>query len=249
VACAIAATVFCGTGQLSAASRYTSDQQDSTTASAQQVGSQILDELRVIRQLLERLAQPQAPTPQAPVVRLENLGGYALGRSDAPIAIVEFTDLHCPFCRQFALSTFGELRKNWIETGQVRYVTRDFPLEIHPHAMTAARAARCAGEQNRFWEMRFELIRNSTAFSLESVAKTAADLRLDGTAFASCVSSSRYDADIRSDRAEGTRVGVRGTPTFVLGKLTPVGIEGPMIVGAVPYVQIEAILTRLLESR
>ena len=68
--------------------------------------------------------------------------------------MVEFTDLQCPFCRQFMLTSFDEIKKNWIDTGKLRYISRDFPLDFHAQAMPAARAARCAGEQGKFWEMR-----------------------------------------------------------------------------------------------
>jgi len=210
----------------------------------QQINEEMLKELRAIHQLLERLTQPQ-PAPRPTSARVTNLTGYSLGRPDAPLTMVEFTDLQCPFCREYATTTFDELKKNWIDTGKLRYISRDFPLDFHPYAMQAARAARCAGEQGKFWEMRMTLMRNANLLSPDYVTRTAADLKLNGKAFADCVASTKYDADIRSDMAEGAKIGMDGTPTFVLGKTAPDSVEGPMIVGAFPYATFDAKLREL----
>ena len=75
-----------------------------------------------------------------------------LGHPDAPVTIIEFTDLQCPYCARFATQTFPQIRRNYIDTGKVRYTSRDLPLPMHEFAVSAAVAARCAGEQGRFWE-------------------------------------------------------------------------------------------------
>lgn len=217
----------------------------SSTATVQQQNEEILKELRTIRQLLERVIQPAAPPTTG---RVTNLTGHALGRADAPLTMVEFTDLQCTYCRQFATATFDELKKNWIDTGKLRYISRDFPLDIHPQAMPAARAARCAGEQGKFWEVRMALMKNANLLSADYIAKTAADLKLDGKAFAACSASTKYDAEIAAEFQEGTRLGIGGTPTFVVGRTTPAGIDGPMIVGALPYAQFDEKLKILLSG-
>src|SRR5690349_20585602 len=213
----------------------------------QQQNEEILKELKAIRALLESVITPARPAPPA-TGRVTNLTGYALGSADAPLTMVEFTDLQCPYCRQFALSTFDELKKNWIDTGKLRYISRDFPLDVlHPLAITAARAARCAGEQGKFWEMRLALVRNANLLSADFIARTAAELKLDTKAFAACAATSKYDAAIRAETQEGAKLGIEGTPTFVIGRTTPDGIEGPMIVGALPYAQFDAKLRALLK--
>ncbi len=98
----------------------------------QQQNDEMLKELRAIRQLLERLTTPQPSAPPQ-TAKITNLNGYALGRPDAPFTVVEFTDLECPFCRQYAITSFDEIRKNWMDTGRLRYVSRDFPLDFHAH--------------------------------------------------------------------------------------------------------------------
>ena len=215
------------------------------TRTVQEQNEEMIKELRAIRQLLERLTQPQGPA-QPQVAKVSNLGGYSLGRPDAPLTMVEFTDLQCPYCRQFATTTFDELKRNWIDTGRLRYVSRDFPLEFHQQAMNAARAARCSGEQGKFWEMRWALMRNANLLSPAFISKTASDLKLDGPAFSACAASTKFDDAIQADMAEAAGVGVTGTPTFVVGRTTPSGLEGSVIVGALPYAKFDAKLRELL---
>lgn len=213
----------------------------------QQQNEEILRELRTIRALLESVISPPRP-PQPTVGRVTNLTGYALGRADAPLTMVEFTDLQCPYCRQFAITSFDEIKKNWIDTGKLRYISRDFPIDaIHPQALPAARASRCAGEQGKFWELRMGLMRNANLLTAEYITKTAAGLKLDMKAFAACAATTKYDAEINAEMQEGARLGINGTPTFVVGRTTPSGIEGPMIVGALPYAQFDARLKALLQ--
>src|ERR1017187_2441884 len=118
-----------------------------------QQADEILNELRQIRQLLEKQnPKAAAPQPQEITRAKLNLEGFAmLGSKDAPITMVEFTDYQCPFCQRFHLSTFSDLKKNYIDTGKVRFYSRDMPLDFHPNALRAAQAARCGGEQGQFW--------------------------------------------------------------------------------------------------
>lgn len=215
-------------------------------ATVQQQNEEILRELRAIRMLMESVIKPQPP-PQPAVGKVTNLQGHSLGRPDAPLTMVEFTDLQCPFCRQFALTSFDEIKKNWIDTGKLRYISRDFPLDFHAQAMPAARAARCAGEQGKFWELRLGLVRNANLLTTDFITKTATNLKLDMKAFAACSASSKYDAEIQAEMQEGLRLGISGTPTFVIGRTAPTAVEGPMVVGALPYAQFDARLKALLK--
>jgi protein-disulfide isomerase len=213
----------------------------------QQINEEMLKELRQIRQLLERLTQPQQ-APQPTTAKLTNLTGFVMGRPDAPLTLVEFTDLQCPFCRQYATSTFDLIKRNWIDTGKLRYISRDFPLDFHPQAMPAARAARCAGEQGKFWEMRLALVRNAHLLAPDYITRTAGDLKLDAKAFGACIASTKFDAAIQADTLEGNRIGMTGTPTFIIGRTRADALEGPMIVGAMPYATFDAKLRDLLEA-
>jgi len=220
----------------------------SSQMTQQQINEEMLKELRQIRQLLERLTQPAGP-PQPTTAKVTNLTGFVLGRPDAPLTMVEFTDLQCPYCRQYVTVTFEQIKRDWIDTGKLRYISRDFPLDFHPQAMPAARAARCAGDQGKFWEMRMSLMRNANLLSADYITKTAADLKLDTKAFAGCTASTKFDPEILADLQEGARIGITGTPTFVIGKTTTPSMEGPMVVGALPYAQFDAKLKDLLAGK
>jgi protein-disulfide isomerase len=216
---------------------------------------EILNELRQIRQLLEKLTSApvaQTPAPQpAPAVRLADIRGYAIGNPDAPLTMIEFTDMQCPFCRQFHLTTFDQLKKNYIDTGKLRYVSRDFPLEaIHSLALTSAKAARCAGEQGKFWELRHQVMLNNAQLNPQMIGTLADDLKLEMPAFRACTDqTARFEADIRKDIADGTSIGVSGTPSFVVGRSTPEGVDGVLLVGALPYATFEARFKELLAQK
>jgi len=99
---------------------------------------QILDELRQIRQLLEKQQAGNSGQPAVIHAKVSTDGAFSIGSKDAPITMVEFTDFQCPFCQSFHLRTFVDLKKNYIDTGKVRFVSRDFPLDFHPNAKPAA---------------------------------------------------------------------------------------------------------------
>jgi protein-disulfide isomerase len=158
-----------------------------------------------------------------------------LGSKDAPLTMVEFTDFQCPYCQRFHVQTFAELKKNYIDTGKMRFVSRDLPLDFHPNAMQAANAGRCAGEQGKFWELRDIMNSNPEKLDIGSLAGYAQDLKLDVAAFRSCVESGKYKDKIQNDIQLAEKVGASGTPAFVIGKSTPDGVDGEVVVGALPY--------------
>jgi protein-disulfide isomerase len=212
-----------------------------------QQADQILNELRQIRQLLER-QQAQAPRPQeeqATKAKL-NLAGFAmLGSKEAPLTIVEFTDYQCPFCQRFHATSFAELKKNYIDTGKVRFYSRDLPLDFHPNAMRAAEAARCASDQGQFWQLRDVMGANPNKLDMDSLMADAADLKMDVNAFRACVESEKYKNAVQTDVLEAMKIGASGTPTFVIGKSTPDGVDGDLVVGAQPYPMFDQKLKEL----
>ena len=229
------------------------------TASAQTVSEQnqeILKELKAIRALLEKLvaSAPAAPTA-APVderVSLARVTGRMLGKPDAPLTIVEFTDLQCPFCRQFSLTAFPQIKKDYIDTGKVRFITNDFPLEsIHPLAVTAARASACADAQGKFWEMRHTILVNNAALKEDSFATFARDLRLDVPAFQSCMTQTAdsFRATLQRDLDGAREAGVTAAPTFIIGVSTGAGVDGVRLIGAHPFATFDEKLKQLLQQR
>ncbi|MGO9227810.1 MAG: DsbA family protein [Bryobacteraceae bacterium] len=199
-----------------------------------QQADQILEELRQIRRLLERQQQQQPAGPPAKI-KMNLEGMPMLGAKTAPVTMVEFTDYQCPFCRQFHVQTFAQLKKDFIDTGRVRFFSRDLPLDsMHPDAMRAAEATRCANDQGEFWRMRDLLGNHPDKLDLESLLGYAESLKLDVTPFRVCVVSEKYKGEVQADLMEAIRIGADGTPAFVIGKSTPEGVEGDLAVGAQP---------------
>jgi protein-disulfide isomerase len=198
---------------------------------------QILDELRQIRQLLEKQAAagPQQAGEQITKAKVGIDGAYTIGSKDAPLTMVEFTDFQCPFCQRFHVSTFAELKKDYIDTGKLRFVSRDMPLDFHPNAMQAAEAGRCAGEQGQFWAMRDRMNSNPDRLDLNNLVNWAQELKLNVASFRSCVETQKYKNAIQGDLLLAQKIGANGTPSFVLGKSTPDGVDGELVVGALPY--------------
>jgi protein-disulfide isomerase len=143
--------------------------------------------------------------PSAPVdIRKEPFKGPAGAR----VAIIEFSDYQCPFCGKYDKETFPQLVKDYVDTGKVKYVFRDMPLDFHKNAFKAAEAAHCAGEQGRFWEMHDRLFANQTNLTPEDLVKHAAALQLTTGLFQQCLESGRFANDIKKDIAAAGDVGV-----------------------------------------
>lgn len=181
-------------------------------------------------------AQPATPTQQGTTqetapVRVSGVSvddDPSFGSDDAPVTMVEFSDFQCPFCRSFFESTLPEIKRQYVETGKVRLVYRDFPIRsMHQYAQKAAEAAECASEQDRFWEYHDVLFQRqnewSTGNATGSFKKYASELGLNSDAFAECLDSGRYEAEVEKDLQDGVKYGVTGTPTFYINGLKVVG--------------------------
>jgi protein-disulfide isomerase len=207
------------------------------------VRTQLAQILRIISQ-----RPAQARPTAAGLVRANVAGAPSLGRADAPVTIVEFSDYQCPFCQRFYTTTFAALKKEYIDVGKVRYVFRDYPLEqLHSHARKAAEAAHCAGEQGKYWQMHDALFQSQGALDLPQLAEHARSLGLDGPTFDRCLSSDRNAVRIDRGLAEGAAAGVQGTPAFVIGR-TKAGdmVEGTSIRGAQSQDTFRQIIEQLL---
>ena len=147
-----------------------------------------------------------------------------LGPQNAKVTIVAFSDYQCPYCQR-AQSVIDQVMKSY--GGKVQLVHRDFPLEGHAQAMVAARAARCAGEQGRFWDYHHSLMLVRGDLSEIDLRQRASGLKLELAPFASCIGSERHDASIRDGLEAGLKLGVNSTPTFF--------VNGQMLVGAKPF--------------
>ena len=212
--------------------------------------ARIKKELSEIRQLL--IQHPLQPAPPARVMSKVKVGdGPSLGKPDAPVTLVEFSDYQCPFCGRFFNQTFAALKTQYIDTGKLRYVFRDFPLDqLHPQARKAAEAAHCAGEQRKYWEMHDTLYKNQRTLQVEHLKGFALELSLNGNAFNTCLDEGKYAATISQHHAAGSELGVTGTPAFFVGKSSPDGtIEATAIKGAQPVTVFRQAIDRLLDSQ
>ena len=199
--------------------------------------------------LLSQRSVQGAGSPTGPV-RASVADAPTLGRADAPVTIVEFSDYQCPFCQRFFATTLPALKKDYIDTGKLRYVFRDFPLEMHPQARQAAEAAHCAGEQGKYWEMHDGVFQNQRALAAPQLAELARAVGVDGAEFDECVSSGRQAARVERGLADGAAAGVQGTPGFVVGR-TRAGdvVEGTLIRGAQPVETFRRIIEQLLAQQ
>lgn len=204
-----------------------------------QQADEILIELRQIRGLLAQLVRQLPASEVAPMpTRVRMFLGAddppPLGSASAPVVVVEFADLQCDFCRQFAVQTFPAIRKEFIATGRVQFMSRDLPLAKHPYAEQAAEAARCAGAQGKFWPFRAAVLASAGPPTPAALEATARSLGLDLAVFRACLSAGAYRRAVAADAAEAARLGLRGTPAFIIGRVGGAYIEGIEVIGNKP---------------
>lgn len=185
--------------------------------------STLRKEVQELRQEVQEIKQFLAGRPRQPGwERMETNAVLGLddapqrGAARAPLVLVEFSDYQCPYCAVHAREVFPELEREFIAAGKLRYAVSELPLaNIHPLAVPAAVAARCAGEQKRFWEMHARLFQHQRA--LEPWDGHAKALGLNAAAFQSCMSEAKYVALIEHNVQVAQTGGIRATPTFLLG--------------------------------
>lgn len=190
------------------------------------------------------------PAPAGvPVVRIPDLAIGAdpvLGVAAAPVTIVEFLDYQCPYCQGFAKDTFPLLKANYVDTGKVRYVARDFPLAKHGRARPAAIAAACAGEQGRYWEMREALLADAGRLDEADILRHAGRLGLERDRFDACRLEPRHQARLDADVAAAQALGVSGTPSFLVGASRGEVAQGRILQGDESYADFEKVLAGYL---
>lgn len=189
-----------------------------------------------------------SPDPNRPGVTYG--GFYTRGDANAPIMMVEFSDLQCPYCSQHFNQVEPQIQRDWIDTGKVRVVFVHFPLAIHPQAPKAGEAAECAGVQGKFWEMHDLLFTKQQEWSGQNTAAElfkgyASELGLDSGAFGQCLDSGEMASRVQTGLELGQQARVRGTPTFYLIKADQ---QPTLIPGALPYDQFNGALAQTLNG-
>lgn len=142
------------------------------------------------------------------------------GPADAPVTIVEFSDFQCPFCRRVQ-PVLSELREEYQD--RIRWVFKDLPLtDIHPEAVRAAQAARCAGEQDKFWEYRAKLFEQDL-FTDATYTEVAEATEVDPEPLMECLNSGKYQRPVAVEALEARNLGIEGTPAILVNGILMTG--------------------------
>lgn len=197
--------------------------------------------------------QPAPSSSGNPVVQGVTAGNLpVLGDQNAKVLVVEYADYQCPFCEQFFTGAYPQIKKDYIDTGKIKFAFRDFPFLGQPQSdaagdesMNAANAARCANDQGKFWEFHDYLYshqgqEDGGAFSKDNLKKFAADMGLNTSQFNQCVDGNSHQAEAQADMTAGKGYGVSGTPT--------VYVNGVQLVGAQPYSVFKQVIDQQLAS-
>ena len=172
-----------------------------------------------------------------------------LGDAKAEVAIVEFSDFECPYCRLYQKNTLPKLTDKYVNGGQVKYVFVDFPLSFHAQAQPAAVAAACAHQQGAFWKMHGLLFDNQKALGEQTFQKLATDLQLKSEEFNQCLRDPKIVAQIREQVRLAEAAGVQGTPAFLIGRIRNGVLTGAkLMTGAQPLLNFERVVGQFLEN-
>lgn len=215
-------------------------------------------DLAEIKELLKQGASARGPANAAPssstaaesaTVKIE---GYpAIGQPGAPITIVEFSSFQCPFCRRHFERVLPEIKKSLVDEGKVRYVFHAMPLQSQPDSSNAAKAAWCAGEQQRdkYWAMHDTLFKNQRNLSVEALKRYAQSVGVDVGKFAACLDGPEAAAALERSAVEAVALGVRGTPTFFIGAVeSGTMVRGRRLIGAQAFPAFKQAIEAELEQ-
>lgn len=208
-------------------------------------------ELKVLKSSPAQAARPgAAPAPQPVIEKVVSIDDDPIkGDKNAPVTIIEFSDYECPFCKRSYDNVVTKLDEEYISKGKVKLVFRDYPLPFHKKAVPAAVAANCAGEQGKYWEVHDFLFENPDKLDAASVISSAAGIGLDKAKFEACVKDKSKEKEIEKDVEDGQKYGVRGTPSYFIGKTTDGDeITGTFIRGAQPYTVFKELIDEQLKA-
>ena len=194
------------------------------------------------------LEERQPPLKAELTTELLLAGEPVLGSGQALLTIVEFSDFECPYCRLFHQEVMPSLKRDYIDTGLVRFIHKDLPLPFHNQARPAAAAARCAGEQNRYWDLYDALFDQQTCLECKGVVGIAETIQLDTSALRACMQREATKTVITTNLSEAELHNIRATPTFVIGASRNDGKHhGDIVEGTLPWPQFKALIDLQLE--
>jgi len=211
----------------------------------------VLEQVRELKSRPAQAARSNAPPSQPQNVLVSIDDDPIKGDPNAPVTIIEFSDYQCPFCKRFYDNVLGRIDEEYISKGKVRLVFRDYPLGFHKEAMPAAIAANCAGEQGKYWEVHDFFFENPTKLDVDSVLNSSKELNLNEDQFRKCAEDKTKEAEVNKDFEAGQKYGVRGTPSFFIGK-TDNGkkeMTGVYVRGAQPFSAFKTHIDKLLAEK
>ena len=208
---------------------------------------------KAVKELKDLLRAGRPAPPPAPESILLGIDDDPVkGDQKARLVLVEFSDFQCPYCARFVRETFPQIDKDYIKTGKLKYVFRDFPItSAHKDAFKAALAAGCALDQGKYWEMHDRLFENQTAFTVYNLTQSAEAIGLNKETFQKCLNNNEYETEVQSDFADGTKAGVNQTPFFFLGLTEPNSPKVKVLTvisGAKPYAVFKAAIDSALQQ-
>lgn len=202
--------------------------------------TKILKETRIAAAQSPQRPQIERPAPGSKKVEGVTPAGNAIkGNPNAKVLMVEFSDFQCPFSKRFYQGAFPKIDAEYISTGKVKFVYRDFPLSFHKQAKISAIAGECAGEQGKYWQM-FDKLINSSSFDVESLKKYAEEIGVDSQTFDQCLDNQETKEEVENDFREAQKFGVKGTPAFF--------INGRFVNGALPFEVFKKIIDEELSK-
>jgi protein-disulfide isomerase len=163
---------------------------------------------------------PKHPGPVViiPVEPQSIVGAQTIGNRKAPTAVIVYSDFECPYCKRFAMSTWPDLRREYVDSGRTIVVFRNLPLKIHPTAQKAAEGAGCAGRQSRFWEMHDAQFAAEGKLTRVALVSIAGSLGLDQSEFSDCLDGGSLASQVQEEARFAASLGIQSTPTFLIGR-------------------------------
>jgi protein-disulfide isomerase len=221
-----------------------------TSASAQDSEHSVAERLTALEKAVQDLGSHfeqigpllQRLLPPSPIERVSPFnhptdGAHSQGATTAPLALIEFADFECPFCGQYTEVVYPQLKRRFVDSGQLLYVFRHMPLEaLHPSAREVAQIAECAGGQGAFWLMHDLIFADQSGLARPELLRRADTAGIDVDGLSNCLEDGRATDVIERDLTYASDLGLTGTPAFLLGRLRSDGSVAVVyrIVGAQP---------------